>query len=130
MVDLADAFPVRRTGAIAGAVTIPLYLLDGNRGLDYDSAVTVSRFIRTPSVWDPLHRQAAFNNHVLFSFLERLVVWATGRSDPATLRVLPILFGAAFVVLVVSTTEVWLGRRPALIAAVVIIANPMFIEEI
>lgn len=125
-----SALACTRLGLAAGAATLAVYLPGSGRPLDYDSAVTAARFIRTPSLLDPLRRQLEFNNHVLFSFLGRLVVGATGRSDELILRSLSIAAGVAFVVLVVSAAHRWFGPRPALVAAVVVVANPTFADNI
>jgi hypothetical protein len=81
----------------AAMATAALYSVGVRRAFGYDAALTVQNFVRTPSVWDPWRRQVVFNNHPLFSFLERLVFATTGSSSEMVMRVLPVLFAGAAV---------------------------------
>ncbi len=117
----------RGVGVAAGAVTFAVYLVGSGRSYDYDSSETVGSFIATPSLLDPFRRQLVYNNHPLFSFLDHLVYSAGGRS-PLDLRILPILFGAAVVAIVVG----WCARQWGVVAAatagLLLGANPSFAE--
>ncbi|TML83648.1 MAG: hypothetical protein E6G09_08485 [Actinobacteria bacterium] len=101
---------VRGVGVAAGAVTFGVYLVGSGRSYDYDSSETVGSFIATPSLLDPFRRQLVYNNHPLFSFLDHLVYSAGGRSA-LDLRILPILFGAAVVAIVVAVVSTLLVDR-------------------
>jgi hypothetical protein len=89
--------------------------------------VTVRNFVLTPSVLDPFRRQAVFNNHPFFSFLEHVVVDLTGSADEVTLRVLPALFAAVGVGLVVWAVARRRSLRAAAAAGVVLACNPTFL---
>lgn len=113
-------------GGATGVLTFVAYLPGLGRSLDFDSAETVGLFIRPGPPWAAFGRQAVFNNHPFFSFVEQLVRVTTGRVDPATLRIAPITFGAATV-----GTLVWYCARrfatlPALVAGALVAVNPTF----
>ena len=93
-------------GAFAGILTLAVYLIGGNRSLDYDSGVTVGNFVATPSVADSLTRQIGVNNHPALSLLDH-IVYSMGGTSELALRVVPALFGAATVGLVAG----WCARR-------------------
>jgi hypothetical protein len=122
----------RRSPAWAGAglavVTFAAYLPGAGRSLDFDSAQTVGMFVKTGPPWSAFRSQAAFNNHPLFSFLEQLMRVVTGRTDAATMRVLPILFGA----LAVGVLTWFAARRHGLLAGLVagtlLACNPTFVS--
>jgi hypothetical protein len=113
-------------GAGLGLLTFLGYLPGLGRSLDFDSAQTLGMFIKPGPPWAAFRLQAAFNNHPMFSFFEQLVRVGTGRTDPATMRVLPILFGA----LAVAVLTWFTARRHGLVAGVVagglLAANPTF----
>jgi len=119
-----------RTPAVAGAAlgvaTFVAYLPGLGRSLDFDSAETVGLFVRTGPPWEAFQRQAVFNNHPAFSFLEQLVRVVTGRTDAATMRVLPILFAA----LAVGVLTWYAARRQGLVAGLLagafLACNPAF----
>ncbi len=115
-------------GAVLGAATIVAYLPGLGRSLDFDSAETVGLFIRPGPPWAAFQRQAVFNNHPLFSFLEQLVRVVTGRTDAATMRVLPIFFAG----LAVGVLTWFAARRHGLVAGLVagtfLACNPTFVE--
>jgi len=66
-------------GALLGLAVTGVYFIGAGRAYGYDASVTVHQFVVTPSLLDPLHRQALYNNHVLFSFVDHLV-YATLRA--------------------------------------------------
>lgn len=106
-----------------------VYSIGISRAFGYDASVTVADFVRTPSVWDPWKRQVVFNNHPLFSFLERLVFAATGSTSETTMRVLPILFASV----AVGATVWFLSERWSLTGSVIggllLAANPVFLSN-
>jgi hypothetical protein len=115
-------------GAGLAVATFAAYLPGSGRSLDFDSAQTVGMFVKTGPPWSAFGSQAAFNNHPFFSFLEQLVRVVTGRTDAATMRVLPILFGA----LAVGVLTWFAARRHGLLAGVVagtlLACNPTFVS--
>ncbi|MDQ3977968.1 MAG: hypothetical protein M3314_00225, partial [Actinomycetota bacterium] len=110
----------------AGLVTFAAYLPGLGRSLDFDSAETVGLFVRPGPPWAAFERQAVFNNHPLFSFLEQLVRVGTGRTDAAAMRVLPILFGAVTVAVLTWFACRRLGLLSGIVAGAVVAANPTF----
>lgn len=124
---------VRRRGAtVAGmgaALTVlGTYLVGGGRTFDFDASLSVSRFVATPSLFDPFRQQSEFNNHPLFSFLEHLVYSATGSTDELLLRLVPIAASAAAVGLVVWALSRRLGVLPGLCAGLVVATNPLLMS--
>ncbi len=111
-----------------GVATFVAYLPGLGRSLDFDSAETVGLFIRSGPPWEVFQRQAVFNNHPVFSFLEQLVRVVTGRTDAATMRVLPIVFAA----LAVGVLTWYAARRQGLLAGLVagafLACNPTFVD--
>lgn len=107
--------------------TFVAYLPGLGRSLDFDSAETLGLFIRPGPPWSVFHRQAVFNNHPMFSFLEQVVRVVTGRTDAATMRLLPIAFGA----LAVGVLTWYASRRHGLVAGLlagtVLACNPAFV---
>src|SRR5687768_2711489 len=76
---------------IVGAAVVAFYAIGAGRAFNLDAAATVANFVVTPSLLDPFTEQIVYNNHVLFSFVDHLVYSATGSSDEAVLRALPIV---------------------------------------
>ncbi|HET7721300.1 MAG TPA: glycosyltransferase family 39 protein [Acidimicrobiales bacterium] len=113
-------------GAGAGLVTFLAYLPGLGRSLDFDSAQTVGMFVKPGPPWGAFRSQAAFNNHPFFSFLEQLVRVVTGRTDAATMRLLPILCGAAAVGALTWFAARRHGATAGLVAGALLAANPTF----
>ncbi|HEV2759972.1 MAG TPA: glycosyltransferase family 39 protein [Acidimicrobiales bacterium] len=113
-------------GAGLGLVTFLAYLPGLGRSLDFDSAQTVGMFVKTGPPWNAFRLQAAFNNHPLFSFLEQLVRVVTGRTDAATMRLLPILFGALAVGALTWFTARRHGLAAGMVAGGLLACNPTF----
>ncbi|HVL04820.1 MAG TPA: glycosyltransferase family 39 protein [Acidimicrobiales bacterium] len=113
-------------GAGLGVVTFLAYLPGLGRALDFDSAHTVGMFVKPGPPWAAFSSQAAFNNHPFFSFLEQLVRVVTGRTDAATLRILPILCGAAAVGVLTWFAARRHGLAAGLVAGGLLAANPTF----
>jgi MFS family permease len=113
-------------GTVLAAATFVAYLPGLGRSLDFDSADTVGLFVRIGPPWSVFQRQAVFNNHPMFSFLEQLIRVITGSTSAATMRVLPILFGA----LAVGVLTWFAARRHGILAGVVaggvLAVNPTF----
>ncbi len=122
-----------RTGVLAAVaatgLTAAAYIPGIGRSLTYDAGETVGFFILPGTPFDALRAQRAFNNHPLFSFLESILVHATGRSDEWLLRILPIAFAASAVGALVWAVHRRLGLAPALAAATILATNPMFVEH-
>jgi hypothetical protein len=114
-------------GGAVGLVTAVFYFLGAGRPLDFDSSVTVGIFVKSRSILDPLKRQVALNNHPLFSVIEH-VLWNLGLRSEAWLRVPPILFAVATVVIVTAWCAHFFGVVPALSAGAIVAANPMFAQ--
>ena len=113
-------------GTVLGLATFVAYLPGLGRSLDFDSADTVGLFVRPGPPWAVFQRQAVFNNHPMFSFLEQLVRVVTGRTDAPTMRLLPILFGAVTVGVLTWFAARRHGLLAGLAAGVVAAANPTF----
>lgn len=113
-------------GGLAAAVTFVAYLPGLGRSLDFDSAQTVGAFVKDGPPWSAFRLQAVLNNHPFFSFLEQLVRVVTGSTDAATMRVLPILFGAAAVGVLAWFTARRHGLVAGVVAAALLAANPTF----
>jgi uncharacterized membrane protein len=120
--------PARLTAVITGALTFVAYLPGLGRSLDFDSAETVGRFVRIGPPWAAFQRQAVFNNHPTFSFLEQLVRVVTGQTDASAMRVLPILFGALTVAVLTWFVVRRFGLLPGLVAGALLASNPTFVE--
>jgi hypothetical protein len=113
-------------GAALGVTTFLAYLPGLGRSLDFDSAETVGLFVRPGPPWAAFGRQSVFNNHPAFSFLEQLVRVVTGRSDAATMRLLPIAFGAIAVGVLTWLVARRHGLLAGLVAGATVAANPTF----
>ncbi len=107
-------------------LTVVAYLPGLGRSLDFDSAQTVGMFVRPGPPWAAFRLQAAFNNHPFFSFLEQLVRVVTGRTDAATMRLLPIIFGALAVGVLTWFAARRLGLAAGLTAGLLLASNPTF----
>ena len=114
--------------AVLGVATFVAYLPGLGRSLDFDSAQTVGRFIRPGPPWHAFQDQAVFNNHPMFSFLEQVVRVVTGRTDAATMRVLPILCGALAVAVLTWFAARRHGLAAGLAAGALLACNPTFIS--
>jgi hypothetical protein len=124
-VHTGEALDAQLAAAVAFVVTFIPYFLGAGRSLDFDSSITVGKFVATPSLLDPFRpRGQSLNNHPLFSFADHIVYSLGGHSE-AALRVLPVAFGAAGV----AVLTWWCARRLGLLAgaaaAAVTAANPL-----
>jgi len=113
-------------GAALGVATFVAYLPGLGRSLDFDSAETVGLFIRPGPPWAAFQRQAVFNNHPLFSFLEQIVRVVTGRSDGSTMRLLPIACAALAVGVLTWYAARRHGQVAGLVAGAFLACNPTF----
>ena len=113
-------------GVVAGVLTFAAYVPGLGRSLDFDSAETVGLFIRPGPPWAAFRQQAVFNNHPFFSFLEQLVRVASGHTDAATMRLLPIACGAATVGVVAWYCVGRFGLLAGAVASSVVALNPTF----
>jgi hypothetical protein len=106
--------------AVAGA-----YFIGAGRAYGLDASVTVHRFVATSSLFDPLHKQVAYNNHVLFSFVDHLVYSATGSAKEWVLRIVPIVASALAAGIVAWAVARRRGNLAGISAGAVIAANPI-----
>lgn len=115
-------------GTVVGTLTFLAYLPGLGRSLDFDSAQTVGMFVEPGPPWNAFRFQAVFNNHPFFSFFEQLVRVVTGRTDAGTMRVLPILCGAAAVGVLTWFTVRRHGVAAGLVAGALLAGNPTFVN--
>ncbi|MCU1450518.1 MAG: hypothetical protein JWP02_2688 [Acidimicrobiales bacterium] len=111
----------------AFAATSCVYLIGASRAFGYDAAVTVGRFVATPSLTDPFRLQVVYNNHVLFSFLEHVVYTVTGSRSEVVLRLLPVGAAAIVVAIVAVVAAGRWGLLAGVTGAVVVATNPLFV---
>ena len=114
-------------GLLVSLPVLGLYLIGADRGLGYDSSVTVGAFVATDDLWTPFRHQIVFNNHPLFSFAEHLVYSAGGRSELA-LAVLPAACGAAGAGVLAGWLSTRTTAEAGLTAGVLLAANPVYAE--
>jgi 4-amino-4-deoxy-L-arabinose transferase-like glycosyltransferase len=118
-------------GTTMGVVTAAIYFIGAGRSVgDVDASVTVGAFVKTNSVFDPLHRTLnvpgfRFNNHPVFSLIEH-AVWSAGFHSETALRVAPILFGAVAVGLLAWECARRFGVLAGSCAGAILAANPLF----
>jgi uncharacterized membrane protein len=80
------------TAAAAALVAVAFYWRGHDRPFGTDEWLTVREYVRAPGLLDAFRAALVWNNHPLFSFLERLVAAAIGSSTPTAMRVLPVGF--------------------------------------
>jgi hypothetical protein len=118
-------------GGLMSLATTVVYMIGSSRAIaDVDSSVTVYAFVKTPSMLDPLRRTIKVtgmrvNNQPLFSLMEH-AVWSLGGHSEAWLRVVPIIFAALAVGLLVAEASRLFGLLGGACAGLVLAANPMF----
>lgn len=109
--------------AIAAAAA---YLPGTSSPFDPDGATTVGSVVATSHLLDVFNVDVASNNHVFFSFLEHVIYDVTGSASEATMRLLPIAFGAA----VIGLWGWEIGRRFGLLASLggtaILATHPLF----
>jgi hypothetical protein len=115
--------------AVGAVLTAAYYGIGAGRAFGWDASNTVGHFVATPSLLDPFRFQTGFNNHVLFSALEHAVFTISGTRDERLLRVLPIAFAALAVGLVAYEVAHRLGALAGIVAAAVLAANPIAVQE-
>jgi hypothetical protein len=118
-----------KVGVGAALTTVACYLPGMGRAYGWDASNTVAHFVATPSLLDPFRRQVGYNNHVLFSAMEHVIYNVTGSRDERVMRILPIVFAAVAVGLVAWETTRRLGALAGVVAAAIIIANPLSVQE-
>jgi hypothetical protein len=112
-------------------VTAAFYFMAPGRSIgDVDASVTVGAFVKTGSLFDPLHRTLnvpgyRFNNHPVFSLIEH-AVWSAGFHSETALRVAPIAFGALAVGLLAWECARRFGLLAGACAGAILAANPLF----
>ncbi len=125
----ASVLAATALGLLAACVLAVTSIPGVSRAFDYDGAMTVADFVRSPHLIDTFGHQSLFNNHPLFSFLEHLVGDVTGSTSETTLRVLPIAFGAAAVGLVSALAARYRGLLPSVVCATALLGNSLFVAE-
>lgn len=122
-----NAPPWREGGAgvIFAALTFVAYMVGAGRAFGFDAAVTMDRFVRHEP-WVAFDRQVVANNHPLFSFVESLTFDVFGGGEVA-MRVLPCLFAAVAVGVLVWQLAMRLGMWPAVVGGLVVAANPVMV---
>jgi hypothetical protein len=118
-----------KVGVGAALTTAACYAPGMGRAYGWDASNTVAHFVATPSLLDPFRRQVGYNNHVLFSAMEHIVYSVTGSRDERVMRVLPIAFAMVAVGLVAWEATRRLGALAGVVAAAIIIANPLAVQE-
>jgi hypothetical protein len=114
-----------------GVVTAVVYFIGSGRSIgDVDASVTVGAFVKTGSIFDPLHRTLnvpgfRFNNHPVFSLIEH-AVWSAGFHSETALRVAPIVFGALAVGLLAWESARRFGVLAGACAGAILATNPLF----
>lgn len=113
---------------MAGVATTVILAGQLSRGFDFDEATSVVTTIQRGSPLVPLTETTIFNTHRVFAVVQS-VWWSIGGEGEARQRILPILYGALAVAVLVG----WLTRRvglgPALVGGAVLALNPMFVAE-
>ena len=116
-------------GALLGLAVTGVYFIGAGRAYGYDASVTVHQFVVTPSLLDPLHRQALYNNHVLFSFVDHLVYSATGSRREWVLRIVPIVASGVAAGVLTWAVARRLGRLAGIAAGMVVAASPLLVAN-
>jgi hypothetical protein len=94
---------------------------------DPDGATVVGEYIHHPGLAQIFHTNIAYNNHVLFTFVEKLVYLASGANDgEAVLRIVPIGAAAASVALLTAAVARRWGALAGIAAGVLLASNPLF----
>src|SRR2546429_1001474 len=114
-------------GVLVGVAVTGVYFIGAGRAYGLDASVTVHRFIATPSLLDPLHKQLIYNNHVLFSFVDHLVYSATGSKAEWVLRIVPVVASGLAVGTVTWAVARRLGSLPGISAGAVLAVNPILV---
>src|SRR5437763_162828 len=115
-------------GAAVTAAVFGLYWMGSRRAYGFDASVSVHRFIATSSLLDPFRRQAVYNNHPLFSFLDHVVYSVVHSSDERILRIVPIVASALSAGLLAAALVRRVGLVAALAAAAVLPCSPVRIS--
>lgn len=117
-----------RVLALATAVTAGVVYWGGHdRPFSTDEWLTVREYVRAPGILDAFRSALIWNNHPLFTFLERLLAGAIGSSTPAVMRVLPVAFAACAVGVFAFAALERLGTVAGSIATVFFAANPLWL---
>jgi hypothetical protein len=96
------------------------------RGFHFDELNSVINFIEAPSAWDTISRVSAFNNHPFYSLLARGAEALFGRAE-WVVRLPALLFGLVTPPLLWFSLRRATGRRPALLAALLLATSSVHI---
>ncbi len=111
-----------------GGSTLWLLLGRVDRGFDFDESIAIATVISRGSAAVPLVETHVYNNHPLFAVVQS-IWWSVGGTDETRQRLLPILYGAAAVAVLVW----WVARRwsasAGIAAGCILMLNPMFIAQ-
>jgi hypothetical protein len=112
--------------AVTALVTAAAYWRGHDRPFGTDEWLTVREYVRAPGVLDAFRAALVWNNHPLFTFLERLVAAVLGSSTPTSMRVLPVTFSTLAVAWFAYAAVRRFGAITGIAATVFFGANPLW----
>lgn len=133
LTQLADraAGTTTRRAQLTAAASALLYVAIATTGItrsyQYDEAVTISYFVREPSLVDALTRPLGFNNHLLLTLVDWLVHRAGGTTE-AWMRLAPVAAAAATVGLIGWWAATRWGSVPAATGVAFVVSSPLFLD--
>ena len=113
-----------------GLTAVAVYSTHLFQPFDPDGSTTVGWFIHYPGILRVFTTNLAYNNHLLFSFLEKLIYEASGENQgEAILRILPIAAsGASVGLLTAAITRYW-GALRGIAAGLLLATNVLFVAQ-
>jgi hypothetical protein len=97
---------------------------------DPDGATTVGWFIHYPGTLRIFTTNQAYNNHLLFSFVEKLIYLASGENPgEAILRILPIAASGGSVGLLTAVITRHWGALRGIAAGLLLATNVLFVSQ-
>jgi hypothetical protein len=117
-------------GVAVGLAAVAVYSTQLFQPFDPDGSTTVGWFIHYPGILRVFTTNQAYNNHLLFSFLEKLIYKASGENQgEAILRILPIAAsGASVGLLTAAITRYW-GALRGIAAGLLLATNVLFVSQ-
>ena len=117
-------------GIVVGLAAVAVYSTHLYQPFDPDGSTTVGWFIHYPGILRVFTTNLAYNNHLLFSFLEKLIYEASGENQgEAILRILPIAAsGASVGLLTAAITRYW-GALRGIAAGLLLATNVLFVSQ-
>jgi hypothetical protein len=117
-------------GIIAGLASVAVYSTQLFQPFDADGSTTVGWFIHHPGILRTFTTNQAYNNHLLFSFLEKLIYLASGENQgEAVLRILPIVASGASVGLLAGAVTRYWGALRGIAAGLLLATNVLFVTQ-